>query len=237
MQMPRRSALRTRGIGRNRSQPRLNKERPTRRNRTASRGRDDDGEGVVLHIMASVGDQPYRTRQSHGPAAATADFSGAHLGEVTLQLSPSEERPVTSKEIATLWRDRTGPVPDAVELIFTSSLFDSGEPVNVELTGPDLDDLQADATVCKVWRAQRITCLKRGTLGQYLLRVLDEPWRSYTQFHLDVVGCPMCLANLEDLQSEEEAAEQPGGARQIFASSVGFLSRVSNPDLPDTPDP
>ncbi len=87
-----------------------------------------------------------------------------------------------------------------------------------------LDDTQADITVARVWREQRLTCLKRSTLGSYAVGVLDDPWRGYTQFHLDVVGCPMCLANLTDLQSEEES-EPPADTQAMFASSVGFLKR------------
>ncbi len=87
-----------------------------------------------------------------------------------------------------------------------------------------LDEARADVTVARVWREQRLTCLKRSTLGSYLLGVLEDPWRGYTQFHLDVVGCPMCLANLADLQTEEES-DQPADAERMFASSVGFLKR------------
>lgn len=85
-----------------------------------------------------------------------------------------------------------------------------------------LDEASADVTVARVWREQRLTCLKRSTLGSYLLGVLDEPWHSYTQFHLDVVGCPMCLANLADLEGEEDD-RTPADTERMFASSVGFL--------------
>ncbi|MFH0983052.1 MAG: sigma-70 family RNA polymerase sigma factor [Planctomycetota bacterium] len=88
------------------------------------------------------------------------------------------------------------------------------------------EDDRADVTVAKVWRDRRLTCLKRSTLGAYVLGVLEEPWLSYTQFHLDVVGCPLCLANLQDVESEETDAGHPP-TEAIFASSVGFLSRVS----------
>ena len=70
-----------------------------------------------------------------------------------------------------------------------------------------------------------MTCLKRSTLGSYLVGVLEEPWLGYTQFHLDVVGCSMCLANLADLESEEEE-RPPTDTERMFASSVGFLSRT-----------
>ncbi|MFQ5463487.1 MAG: RNA polymerase sigma factor [Phycisphaerae bacterium] len=86
-----------------------------------------------------------------------------------------------------------------------------------------LEETEAEVTVARVWQAQRLTCLKRSTLGAYLLGVLEEPWKSYVQFHLDVVGCPLCVANLGDLESEQE--ETPAlDTERIFQSSVGFLS-------------
>lgn len=87
-----------------------------------------------------------------------------------------------------------------------------------------LDEQQADVTVARVWREQRLTCLKRSTLGAHLLGVLEEPWKSYTQFHLDVVACPMCVANLADLEAEEDE-RSPADNERMFASSVGFLKR------------
>lgn len=87
-----------------------------------------------------------------------------------------------------------------------------------------LADQEADVTVARVWREHRLTCLKRSTLGAYVLAVLEEPWQSYTQFHLDVVGCPLCLANLTDLESEQEEGSPPDRER-LFQSSVGFLRR------------
>ncbi len=87
-----------------------------------------------------------------------------------------------------------------------------------------LDESAADVTVARVWRERRLTCLKRSTLGSYLLGVLEEPWQSHTQFHLDVAGCPMCLANLADLEAEEDD-RAPADTNRMFASSVGFLRR------------
>ena len=89
-----------------------------------------------------------------------------------------------------------------------------------------LSEAEADVTVANVWRNHRLTCLKRSTLGSYLLGVVEDPWKSYTQFHLDVVACRMCLANLSDLEMEESEGAQPS-TDGIFQSSIGFLSRVS----------
>ncbi len=88
------------------------------------------------------------------------------------------------------------------------------------LTG---EALSSEATIARVWRQGRLSCLKRSTIGSYLLGVLEEPWHSYTAFHLETVQCLMCRANLEDLSAE---SEQVGGelGQRMFQSSVGFLS-------------
>ena len=87
------------------------------------------------------------------------------------------------------------------------------------------EEVDAEVTIARVWRERRLSCLKRGTLGSYLLGVLEEPWQSYTAFHLDKVKCLMCRANAEDLATEsaEDSAAQVG--ERMFQSSVGFLSR------------
>lgn len=91
-----------------------------------------------------------------------------------------------------------------------------------------LDDAQlsTEATIARVWRQRRLSCLKRGTIGSYLLGVLEEPWLSYTQFHLESVRCLMCRANLDDLSAESARTSRPELAEQLFQSSVGFLSRT-----------
>lgn len=87
---------------------------------------------------------------------------------------------------------------------------------------PGKDEPLADIVVSNVWREDRLTCLKRSTLGSYALGVLDEPWKSFTQFHMDVVGCPMCVANYQDILADEDDGARPE-TEQLFASSVGFL--------------
>ncbi len=92
--------------------------------------------GVFRHVLASIGEHPFSASQSP-PGQSTSSFSGAHLGEVNIELAPSEERSITSPEIASRWRNLTGPIPDAQELTFTSSLFSTGEAINIQLAVPD----------------------------------------------------------------------------------------------------
>ncbi len=89
----------------------------------------------------------------------------------------------------------------------------------------DHSALSSETTISHVWREHRLTCLKRNTLGGYLLGLLDEPWENFTRFHLEVVDCPMCKANRDDLN----APAGPGvgeSHERVFQSSIGFLSRT-----------
>lgn len=86
-------------------------------------------------------------------------------------------------------------------------------------------DVSEDSTVGRIWREEGVSCLKRSTLGRYLLGVLDEEWNTYIEFHVQVADCDRCHANLEDLRREEEDAAAHDKLRErCFASSVGFLS-------------
>lgn len=86
--------------------------------------------------------------------------------------------------------------------------------------------LSSEATIARVWRDRRLSCLKRSTIGSYLLGVLEEPWQSYTAFHLETIKCLMCRANLADIAAESEQIPPADLAEKMFQSSVGFLSRA-----------
>ncbi len=88
-------------------------------------------------------------------------------------------------------------------------------------------DLARDSTAGRLWREEGISCLKRSTLGRYLLGVLDEDWNTYIDFHVQQADCGRCNANLGDLRAEDhrDDAAHERLREQCFASSVGFLSR------------
>ena len=114
---------------------------------------DQAGEEIFRHMMTSVAEQPYRASQ-RANAGSAAPFAAAHLGEVMIELTPSETRDISSPEIAKRWRELTGPIPDALELTFTASLFSTGEPINVQLSGPINRELQEVAEILKARLAQ-----------------------------------------------------------------------------------
>jgi len=102
----------------------------------------------IRHVLSSIGDQPSLS-QNQGPMGGQVLMSGAHLGEVNVELAISEDRSVSSMEISERWRELTGEIPDAVSLDFSSSLMSTGEAINVQLTGSDFDELRQIATEVK----------------------------------------------------------------------------------------
>jgi multidrug efflux pump subunit AcrB len=99
----------------------------------------------IRHVLSSIGDQPSLS-QSRGPMGGVALMSGAHLAEVDVELALSEDRSISSMEISDRWRELTGDIPDAVKLDFSSSLMNAGDPINIQLTGNNVEELRSIAS-------------------------------------------------------------------------------------------
>ena len=82
-------------------------------------------------------------------------------------------------------------------------------------------------TLGAIWHRARLTCPSREQLGSFLLDALDPDLAAYLQFHIDVVECPFCQANLDDLKAQSEAttAAKASKSRQhrILQSSQHLL--------------
>ena len=105
------------------------------------------GESIIEHMLAAVGGRPVSDSGGGGPVSAMSGggVSDSHLGEVTLQLVPSQERDISTRAVADRWRDLVGPIPGAVELVYDSALFRVGESINIKLQGRDVDQLRDSA--------------------------------------------------------------------------------------------
>jgi hypothetical protein len=82
-------------------------------------------------------------------------------------------------------------------------------------------------TLGAIWRRGRLTCPSRQQLGSYLLDVLDPELARYVKFHVEVVECAFCEANLADLKAK---AEQPPA---VVASRHNRILRSSRHLLGD----
>ena len=107
----------------------------------------DEGRPAIRHAMASIGEQPFRIRQQS--SAQMIFFEAPNIGEVNLELAPSAEREVRAGEIARRWRDLVGAIPDAVELIYSAELINTGEALNVQLSSRNTRDLRRAAELLK----------------------------------------------------------------------------------------
>jgi len=102
----------------------------------------------------------------------------------------------------------------------SAELREQLEAVRQDRSDPDLHTLGA------IWRRGRLTCPTRQTLGSYLLDALDPDLASYLTFHLDVLECPFCQANLADLKAKSAAVNNTSQSRQsrILRSSQHLLN-------------
>ena len=108
-----------------------------------------DGQGVVTNYLAAVGDQPYRAMQQNNGVTGGNMYAQGHRGEVMMELLPAEEREVSSSDIVNRWRELVGPLPGAIELVFSSDIMSAGDAINVQFAGDDTDALKAAAEELK----------------------------------------------------------------------------------------
>ena len=71
-----------------------------------------------------------------------------------------------------------------------------------------------------------MSCPDRQQLGSYLLEALDPAVAEYITFHLDVISCPFCRANLADLEGQArlDASVSESRHKRFFHSSRHLLS-------------
>ena len=96
----------------------------------------------VMHVLSAVGGHPVSSDGSGAPGETASLIGGGHMGEVTMQLTPSQARALETREVADLWRERVGHIQDAVELTFGTSLFSVGQAINIQLEGNRVEELK-----------------------------------------------------------------------------------------------
>lgn len=79
----------------------------------------------------------------------------------------------------------------------------------------------------EIWRRHRVSCPTREQMGSYLLGVMDEENADYIRFHIEVIACRLCAANLEDLRQRQAESDEMTVVRRkkYFESSAGYLNR------------
>jgi multidrug efflux pump subunit AcrB len=98
---------------------------------------------IFINMVSTAGDQPIKTQSARGPGNLDATFFGSHLAECVIELTPGEERPISTVEISKIWRELTGPIPGVKQVTFDSDLFTTGAPIEIQLSSVNREDLKA----------------------------------------------------------------------------------------------
>ncbi|MGC8640021.1 MAG: hypothetical protein ACP5XB_09120 [Isosphaeraceae bacterium] len=86
-------------------------------------------------------------------------------------------------------------------------------------------------TLGAIWHRCRLTCASRQQLGSYLLDALDPDLASYIKFHIEVVECPYCRANLADLerrQAGHPSASTAARGKRFLEATRDLLGEEGN---------
>lgn len=86
---------------------------------------------------------------------------------------------------------------------------------------------QGDHSVGELWRRFRLSCPPRAVWGAYAGGRLGDGLSNYLRFHIEVIGCRACAANLADLQHPDAANDTERRTKKIFQSSAGNLGNQS----------
>ncbi|MSR49647.1 MAG: hypothetical protein DWI08_05400 [Planctomycetota bacterium] len=85
-----------------------------------------------------------------------------------------------------------------------------------------------DHSIGAIWRREHLSCPTREELSSYKEEALDTQRIDYIKFHLEIVGCNACQANLLDLNSAKGPKANPAARekhRQFLENSKLLLPK------------
>jgi hypothetical protein len=101
---------------------------------------------------------------------------------------------------------------DEAETARIEQALRDSEPVRAQLKQLLQERDRGEHSVGAIWRRQRLSC--------------DHDVQDYIQFHLQTIGCAYCLANLADLQTQQQHdadGQVKKRRKRYFQSSAGLL--------------
>ena len=103
---------------------------------------EKQGRKIIQHILVTVGSAGRRPSGSSGVS---------NIATVTFETIPPEQRKmnISSRALVAEWQQLIGPVPGVKELSFRAELGRGGEPIDVQLKGNNIDELNEVALQVK----------------------------------------------------------------------------------------
>jgi len=82
---------------------------------------------------------------------------------------------------------------------------------------------QGEHSVGELWRRLQLSCPPRAVWSAFVDGRLGDGLSQYLRFHVQVVGCRICAANLADLEQPSQLDDSTRRTRKFFQSSAGRL--------------
>jgi multidrug efflux pump subunit AcrB len=92
---------------------------------------------ILRHFYAVVGG----SIAGGGPGGGSGEKSGAHLSDMALFLTKSENRGVPAADITAAWRKKVGDVPGVESIVFKSNLVRMGANIDIQLAHDNFEIL------------------------------------------------------------------------------------------------
>jgi len=102
----------------------------------------ESGETVINATSITVG---ARYNQATGPGAVSNALSASHLGQMSVELVPTDARSYSAREIGRRWELAVGQIPGAETLTFASTIGPQSVDVGYELAHDNQYELEAAA--------------------------------------------------------------------------------------------
>ena len=99
---------------------------------------------LMRHVLTSLGELP----PGGGPDGSLQAVSATNVASIEIELVPSEDRDVANEEVVRMVRDALSAVPGATKLTVNGGDRE-GPPIAIQLTGPNMADLEAAAEATK----------------------------------------------------------------------------------------
>ncbi|QJB70443.1 efflux RND transporter permease subunit [Parasphingorhabdus halotolerans] len=100
---------------------------------------DESEPSPLTGIFTLIG-QPPRT---NGPGSLLGGGFASNIASIEFSFIPGDQRELASKDFENAWREAVGPIVEARSLIFASDLLSVGAPIDVQISDPDPEIVDA----------------------------------------------------------------------------------------------
>ena len=108
----------------------------------------------------------------------------------------------------------------------------SSDEVRRQLQSAREERERGEHSLGAIWQRERLSCLTREQWSSHLHGLLEPELQKYAEFHLTVIGCATCRANLDDIRERQADNPGPKRRRKIVDSGSKLLEDLSKEERP-----